>query len=214
MKSEKGETTPSAKAMASKTNQRNKSYIQIPPNAREFSRGKDTAIFDCTKIEYNPGDITLVDMTSDKPIKSIGDWGVYPHHATRRKPIILRTPKKCSSSLRKFVKDLCACWHDIHGCFNTEGACLVLRGYPCSYFRRCVLPPENYKYGPPNLQELREAYSIIDVKAQNFQQKAVRRCPGINSKECGAPLPPRRRYCDKCRDRKRRNDDNERRRKY
>jgi len=130
------------------------------------------------------------------------------------------TPQKCKNCLAIFAKKLCACWCGRDGCFCTDvcsdepyfdllkvspGECLVTKGFPCSYFRKCVLPPEGYKYGPENLQELREAYAIIDPKVQNSGKLRGRRCPGINGIECGEPLLPRKRLCEKCRNRKRKN---------
>ena len=163
---------------------------------------------DCERItscEYT-------DFTDGKPVKSIGNWGNPPHHAIPRKQLP-------SNALTKFVRNECACWDkygkrcigvDVYNrTFRAEGPCWVMHGKPCEYFRKYVLCPEGYSY--PNIafqkshayeKKVRRLYNKIDKTEVVI---AGRRCPGAHEgKECGAPLLPRRRYCDRCRDRRRR----------
>ena len=127
--------------------------------------------------------------------------------------------KMPSNALTKHVRNECACWckHnrycigiDVYNKpFRNEGPCWVLESKPCEYFKKYVLCPEDYPY--PNIafqknpafeKKVRRLYSKIDKTKVVF---TGRRCPGaFEGRACGAPLLPRRRYCDKCRDKRRR----------
>ena len=76
--------------------------------------------------------------------------------------------------------------------------CLVLNGKPCKWFRHKVLPPSDYQHCPNyDLQNLRLQYAQIDLTFT----------AGVSSQrtcECGVPLLPRMRLCEKCKIRNRR----------
>jgi hypothetical protein len=77
------------------------------------------------------------------------------------------------------------------GCTNYDhhyssclfGVCLVELGERCPYFERVVLPTGNC-----DVRQKYEALTGIYVEGQ-----AVNLCG-----DCGGTIPPRRRYCDRC----------------
>lgn len=115
--------------------------------------------------------------------------------------------KIMSNSLKRFIKQECACWTgepeeeclgvDVFGNpFRKPGKCWVMESKPCKHFKDCVLGPEDYKY--PLLcflkdsafeKRVRKQYKKID---HTVVEADARRC------ECGALLRARQRYCDNC----------------
>lgn len=112
------------------------------------------------------------------------------------------------TALTRFVKDQCANWtgdpqEECLGAsvfgepFRQPGKCWVMEGKPCKYFKDKVLGPEDYKYPHPCFVKdpafearVRKQYRKID---HTVVEAEARRCP-----DCGAPLSPRERYCEKC----------------
>jgi len=87
--------------------------------------------------------------------------------------------------------------HHYGGCLIEE-TCLVEQGKRCRYFERAVLPSAE----GIGLKELvcglyqKQVGMTGDITLTGRQ---IRRCPS-----CGAELKPRQRYCDSCRQRRRR----------
>ncbi len=83
------------------------------------------------------------------------------------------------------------------GCANFDhhygsclfGACLVELGECCSYFERAVLPT-----GSSDIRRKYEALTGVYIEGE-----AVNLCG-----DCGRTIPPRRRYCDRCVQKRRR----------
>ena len=131
-----------------------------------------------------------------------------------------RKPSKSGNALTAFVKKYCACYCDTENlCIGEHrtGTCLIMQGMPCGYFKKAVFPicDPNYKFAtePEKYDKLSKLYIAIEQKVDGSASKNIRICPGINGKSCKVPLLPRRRLCDKCRDRKRRDDYRKHRRK-
>lgn len=124
---------------------------------------------------------------------------------------------KIKAGLKGFVKRWCANITDSGGCLlcrtacgkepdqctfctdDTYGQCKILEGKPCLYFERCVLGRPDYRFpllhcDYPRLfrqyGELNRRFRAVDV--------TIRLC------DCGEPLSPRRKVCDKCQIRNRR----------
>jgi hypothetical protein len=128
------------------------------------------------------------------------------------------------TALTRFVKDQCANWNDepeeeclgvdVFGVpFRQPGRCWVTAGESCKYFKDKVLGPEDCKYPHPCFVKdpafearVRRQYSKID---HTVVEAEVRRCP-----DCGAPLGPKRRYCEKCSKKRRHKTMREYHRKY
>jgi len=98
---------------------------------------------------------------------------------------------KQTKSLAVFVKKECA--NCVGGQCCMIGQCLVLKGKPCLYFEKAVLGPVDYKFHQPGYDwgGLFDAYSAINGSYLSKQVK-LRNC------ECGEPLLPGKRYCEKC----------------
>ena len=77
--------------------------------------------------------------------------------------------------------------HHYGGCLH--GKCLVLEGKRCAYFERAVLPT-----GDSNIRQKYE-----DLTGAYIEGLAVNLCS-----DCGKSIPPRRRYCDRCTQKRRR----------
>ncbi len=139
-------------------------------------------------------------------IKGVGD-GAEKSHNMR-----LVKSKQKSNSLTGFVRKECACYdNEYKQClgidamnrpFDTDGGCNVINGNPCDYFEKTVLCSPDYKYQPHAFQEnpsyekrARKLYAKINP---SFGAATGRRCG------CGASLLPKKRYCARCAEKKRR----------
>ncbi|RPJ38494.1 MAG: hypothetical protein EHM35_04420 [Planctomycetaceae bacterium] len=82
--------------------------------------------------------------------------------------------------------------HHYGGCLFDEN-CKVERGQPCRYFEKAVLPTANDIGQGISITSQYEAR--VHCSAGRFQSTITneRRCP-----DCGNPLTPRQRYCDRC----------------
>jgi hypothetical protein len=98
-------------------------------------------------------------------------------------------------SLTKFIKQECFNWYreEKHCIFH--GQCFVMKGKPCTYFKRSVLPPPDYKCkhkclvdDPVFEDRVRSEYRAIDSTLEI----------GRKFCDCGAAIPPRKKYCPKC----------------
>jgi len=102
-----------------------------------------------------------------------------------------------------YVRDECANWSsNLKGCLGGS-PCLVLSGERCGYFERAVLPPEGYPYpnrtfvqDPKAEKQVRQEYGLVG--GRRYDPKA-RFC------KCGNPLAKRRRYCNECAAKRKRN---------
>lgn len=91
------------------------------------------------------------------------------------------------------------CYLDGNDCTLRDGMCFVLEHSRCLWFEKAVLPTAQ-QIG--QLQSLTAKYedqvmSILE-RPETSGQAADRFCPG-----CSRPLLPRRRLCDSCRERRR-----------
>jgi len=105
--------------------------------------------------------------------------------------------QKRSVGLSSFLKGSTDPKAGMPGCANFDhhyggclfGACLVELGERCSYFERAVLPT-----GDSDIRRKYEALTGVYIEGQ-----AVNLCG-----DCGRTIPPRRRYCDRCVQKRRR----------
>ena len=100
------------------------------------------------------------------------------------------------SPLRTFIRSECANSIPGDGCLLCRPGCRVLHGRRCKYFEAAVLPLLTTY---PSARCLRTypnaaaAYRKINpMTADGPDTEALRAC------SCGAPLPPHRRFCEKC----------------
>ena len=74
---------------------------------------------------------------------------------------------------------------------------------PCRYFERCILPLADAPSpaGKPHLQQerLEARRQYLALRKAEIPEMNLRTCP-----DCGAPVARRRRYCEKCGSRRRR----------
>ena len=105
--------------------------------------------------------------------------------------------KTKQNALTAFIRRCCANW-DTPGksCTHTDGPCLVAMGKPCKYFERSVflIADPSYRFATETAQyeTLLALYLKINPNLQQTEPEKIRVC------ECGIPLKPRRRMCDKC----------------
>ncbi len=112
-----------------------------------------------------------------------------------------------SNVLKRFVKGDRKNPNCFYGCAGWKngkcifGSCRVLKGEKCRYFESHVLPPESYRFYPDQkiLRKIRNEYFENIGRPHKFRDRPIRMCPDCGKNE----LPKRRRYCDKCRDRRR-----------
>jgi len=120
--------------------------------------------------------------------------------------------KEIRNSLSRFVRQNCANFIDgeclgldVFGKpFRNPGQCLVMIGKPCAYFRQCVLGSADTPYPHPCFardpdyeKRVRVRYGRIDHKVVEIE--TARRCP-----DCNAALLKGHRYCVKCRSKRQR----------
>ncbi len=87
--------------------------------------------------------------------------------------------------------------------FREQGICFILENKPCAYFVRCVLPIAKERgYG-----NVISSYQKIDIDSE-LKKIKVRNC------DCGAGLPKGKKFCEKCRKKRRQKTDRENQRKY
>jgi hypothetical protein len=77
----------------------------------------------------------------------------------------------------------CADYDHHYGSCLFKKLCKVQQGERCGYFERAVLPTGS--------SDVREKYESLT--GAYIEGVAVNRCG-----DCGTRIPPRRRYCDKC----------------
>lgn len=106
----------------------------------------------------------------------------------------------------------CADYDHHSGCCLCSDVCFVQSGQRCDHFEKVVLPTAT-DFG------LKERVYSLYAKHVGIEgdcppdDKPIRRCPGTDRYECGILLPPNKRYCDKCRDERRRDSYRKRRQK-
>jgi len=100
-----------------------------------------------------------------------------------------------ANSLRHIIHNECANWISASCLTTTDHSCCALAGERCAYFERAVAPLaiEHPKEFGPAVREYNRA-----LKAGGVKLGAVRHC------DCGEPLPPRKRYCETCAAKRRR----------
>lgn len=85
---------------------------------------------------------------------------------------------------------------DSYGCCLLATLCLVEQGKRCGYFERAVLPTvSGLRGGDKILNEYQNRCRVSGVL--KIKMATVRFC------QCGQPILPGRRFCDKCKQRKR-----------
>ncbi|MEE9371103.1 MAG: hypothetical protein V3W45_06495 [Sedimentisphaerales bacterium] len=122
----------------------------------------------------------------------------------------MTTPKVHRNALTTFVRKHCANWDtSSKTCIGVdgeilfhEGDCLVAQNKPCLYFEKSVFPicDPSYKYATETAQyeTLLDLYLKINPNIIQTEAENIRLC------DCGLPLKPRRRVCDKCAQKRRR----------
>jgi len=101
--------------------------------------------------------------------------------------------------------------HYYGGCLfeNFKGNCAVEIGKRCGWFERAVLPTAVEIGQSLEITSQYEERTRSVVNRHKSSTESDRTCP-----DCGAPLPPRRRFCDKCKRRKVSNANRERQRVF
>ena len=120
------------------------------------------------------------------------------------------------NSLTSFIRKNCANIEENGVCLNVKidgstlhkkgGFChVIFKRKPCSYFRRAVLgradsayPHDMFVGNPVFEQEVRDKYREIDHKVADVDAVDVRHCL-----DCGGSVEKRKRYCEKCLEKRR-----------
>ncbi len=117
---------------------------------------------------------------------------------------------KRQNTLTAFIRKYCANWDASSklcvgvdgGTLFHEGDCLIAKDKRCEYFEQSVFPIANpsYRYATETAQyeTLLDLYLKINPNMLQAEAGNTRLC------ECGSPLKPRRRVCDKCAQKRRR----------
>ena len=102
------------------------------------------------------------------------------------------------NALTVFAKQNCCNFNRQNNeCLPTDSVCKILEGKPCGWFRDAVLRGCDLAYPyAKNVEKfptLKKLYKQIDPAYGNvIEEQKARFC------ECGQPLKPRQRYCEKC----------------
>jgi hypothetical protein len=107
--------------------------------------------------------------------------------AKRKQTVCLTAFLKGSTNPKARIPGCSNFDHHYGGCLF--GACLLELGERCSYFERAILPT-----GDSDTRQKYEALTGVHIEGQ-----AVNVCG-----DCGRTIPPRRRYCDRCVQKRRR----------
>ena len=101
------------------------------------------------------------------------------------------------------------CNYDLNsgGCLDKD-CCLVVQGKRCEYFEKIVLPTAADIRLKERIYSLYQKHVGIAEDDPLIDTPNIRPCP-----DCGAELKPRQRYCDNCRDKRRRDSYRKRRKK-
>ena len=104
-------------------------------------------------------------------------------------------------TLNTFVRNFCSNFYE-DSCILSE-KCSIMEGEPCKYFERSVYPECDPAY--PYATEVSSNHKVLSdyrkIK-KNFRglsKSDIRTC------ECGRALARRRRFCDECREKHRKN---------
>ncbi len=105
--------------------------------------------------------------------------------------------KTKQNALTAFARRHCANWNvPDKSCTPTGGPCLISQGKPCRYFERSVFricdPSCKFATETAQYETLLDLYLKINPNLQQTEPEKIRLC------DCGIPLKPRRRVCDKC----------------
>ncbi len=111
-----------------------------------------------------------------------------------------RDPERCGPNLQRFIKNECASC--ISGQCDADRPCEVIEySQRCEYFEKSVLPSTAYPFkhlcfvkNPTFERMVRSEYAEIKPDSN----------VGTRFCDCGNPLPKRRRFCDKCKAKHRR----------
>ena len=102
------------------------------------------------------------------------------------------------ASLGKFIRNECANYNKHYGTCVTDKNCVVEEGKRCGYFERAVLGPKDYRHRLP-LVDYEKMFALYsEATGKESETVTGNRC------RCGANLPPRKRYCNSCRVKRRR----------
>jgi hypothetical protein len=110
----------------------------------------------------------------------------------KRKPLMTFVKEECAN----YVRDNCMGLTPRNEKFRDFGVCWLQEGEeqkPCSYFRGVVFPVANWR---GIYDDIYYSYKDIDL---TLKRKKIRSC------ECGTTLPKGKQFCDKCREKKKRN---------
>ena len=104
--------------------------------------------------------------------------------------------------LTTFIKKECVNWDGDHcsgatvlstGLFNTTGKCYIMQGKPCPYFEQCVLSSAKNE---TTYEKIATYYAKINPKIISITTNTCNDCKKI--------IPPRKRYCKDCANKRRR----------
>ena len=105
--------------------------------------------------------------------------------------------RKKDKSLFGFIKDNCASYDRYYQSCLFADSCKVFDGKRCAYFEKRVLGAPDYPYKIPGYDYSRLFAEYAEMTKTKRQKVNQRRC------SCGEPLEHRKRYCAKCRQKRR-----------
>ncbi len=116
----------------------------------------------------------------------------------KRKTIGLIAFLMGSTSPKNKMPGCCNYDHDSGGCLGKDH-CFVKQGERCEYFEKVVLPTSADSGRKELIYSLYQKHVGIAEDDLLINTANIRPCP-----DCGAELKPRQRYCDDCRNKRRR----------
>lgn len=110
--------------------------------------------------------------------------------------------------IERFIRDECSNFDKHYQVCVSDTPCKALNGQRCGFFEKAVLGPPDYKFRLPDYDYQKLFAQYAELTGTEGQEVQIRRC------ECGAPLSPRQRYCDKCSKHRAKEANRQRQRKY
>jgi hypothetical protein len=101
-------------------------------------------------------------------------------------------------NIKTFLKNNCSNFDSHHKCcLLTDEDCLVLAGRRCGYFEKYLLRPYDYRFRLPGVDYAKLFAQYAELTNAETVRIRQRRC------DCGEPLSFGKRYCDKCKKKRR-----------
>jgi len=126
---------------------------------------------------------------------------INPELFKTRKPFKAPNHKTKSNTLTSFARRQCADWDDKDGCWMTGGPCRLALNKPCKHFKGAVLPlckPDYIGSYPEEVKKHKKIMDLYEKIDKTISLAPTRKC------KCGTPIGPRKKMCDLCRAKNRR----------